>query len=168
MEEELSFKRLNIPLEWENKSYGPEQIAKSHDVRIYEGATLLTEGVWADSVSNSNVLYTAENLSKTQFKDNYINLGHDNANPLSFVGTIHNVRKGNGIIKADLWIDTITQNGRDVINLINAGRINNLSVEMGTRDVWNSVEHMKCAHDINIYGVSIVGPFQACKDARIR
>jgi hypothetical protein len=165
---DLSFKRIQYPFSYISKSFGPECISKSLETRIYTNATLLSAGNWADMISNSYVKYTPEALSKAVWVSNYIDLGHDHNNPLSMVGSIQNIKFLNNSLKGDLYIDTITQNGRDIVSLIDANRINNLSVEMATKDIWDSKEHIKCANDLKMYGVAIVGSFQACLDARIK
>jgi hypothetical protein len=139
-------------------------------VRIYEKATILTPGIWADSVTQKDCLYTAKALKKhsKNWESNHLDLGHDVANPLSIVGSVQNQCWEDGAIKGDLFINPITQNARDAIALIDAGLVNNLSIEMVTDDYWDNKQLIRSADDIVFLGVAIVGPFPACTNTRIR
>jgi len=162
--------KINLPFSYKVKTYGPERLYKSN-VRIYEGATLLTPGSWADSVTNAPVLYRSDILKKyaSNWEDNILTLGHDpmGSDPLKVVGTVQNQRWSNGAVIGDLYINTSTQNGRDAVALIEAGLINNVSVEM-TKDYWDSVNNTRYADNIRFQGVAIVGSHPACKNTRIK
>lgn len=167
----MSLKRIEIPFEYGIKSYGPEIIYKSDTVRVYEGATLLTPGKWADSISKSYILYKSPILSKyaTNWVTNHINLGHDNVNPLSTVGTVHKQRWEDGVVKGDLYINTALSNGREIVTSIDAGLVNKLSVEMNTDDYWDSTEKAKYADNIRFLGLAIIGNHPAaCDGAKIK
>ena len=168
---ERSRKILSFPLVFAKKEYTSiPLINKSNDVRIYRGATIVTPGVWSDMITNAPVLYTPEVLKKfaTNWDSNYLDLGHDIGNPLSIIGTVQNQRWEDNGVKGDLYISQLTQNGRDVVSLIDAGLVNHLSVEMTTKDYWDPKEMVRCADDIIFLGVAVVGPYPACKDAKIK
>jgi hypothetical protein len=164
--------KILIPLKYKIKSYGPEHLLKSNDIRIYEGSVLLSPGTWADSVTNAPVLYRSDILSKyaSNWEDNLITLGHDpmGSDPLRIVGTVQNQRWENGSVVGDLYINTKTQAGRDAVSLIEAGLVNNVSVEMMTKDYWDSNKNVRYADNIRFKGVAIVGNHPACKNTRIK
>jgi phage head maturation protease len=151
--------------------YDKSLIQKSHGYEVYKDVTILTPGEWADSITNAKVLYREDVLRKSYTnwdKYSYVNLGHSHY-PLDFVGTVQNKYYENGV-KADLFINQNTSNGRDIIEKINADEVNKLSVELRTQDYWD-VEHMMRSPEKMLFlGVSILGPFPspACTDARIK
>lgn len=159
------------PFEYKVKSYGPEHLYKSN-LRIYKGAVLLTPGTWSDSITNAPVLYRSDKLRKfsKNWEANTLTLGHDpmGADPLKVIGTVENQRWENGAVVGDLYINTILRSGQDAVALIEAGLINNLSVEMRTKDYWDSKDNIRCADDIRFQGVAIVGSHPACKGTRIK
>jgi hypothetical protein len=165
-------KRITVPIEFDKKSFGPESILKSKSghTRIYKGSIILTPGVWADSVSNSNILYKSDILKKysTNWTSNHINLGHDNANPLSLVGTVQNQRWEDGAIKGDLYINTQLFAGGEVVKAIDAGLVNKLSIELESKDYWDSTKNVRYADDMKFMGVAIIGDHPACKHTKIR
>ena len=141
--------------------------------RIFRNAILLTPGQWADSVSNMYNDYPKEILKKyaRNIKDNIIDFDHEYRKVLSRIGRVENQHwdESKNAIVGDLYITTQTQVARDVISLIDEGLINGVSVELGTRDVWDYSKDMPRVEYIEFYGVSIVPKeFAACRDARIK
>ena len=164
---ELSKHYANIPLKFSDKI-----ISKSHDIRIYKDAILLTPGVWADSISNNDVLYRSDILSKysTNWSSNYIDLQHSH-HPLDLCGTVRFQRFNNGRLLGDLYIDKRLNAGSEIVKLIDAGLVNQLSIEMMTQDYWDSKDMIRYAGEITFIGLAILGGpshSSACSDARIR
>jgi phage head maturation protease len=148
-------------------------ISKSKEVNIakdvvYKDCTLLTEGVFTDAASRRTIKYPAHVLKKNaqNWGDNYLSINHDN-NPLSKIGFVENPRWKDNKLMVDLRILPITQNAKDVINLIDAGLVDNLSVEALTEEKWNSKDHLLEITDIKFLGASIVLT-PACEDAVIQ
>ena len=152
--------------------YDKSLIQKSYGRQIYKDVTILTPGEWADSITNAKVLYKEDTLRCNHLnwenRSGYVNLGHSHY-PLDYVGTVQNQYYDKGV-KADLYINENTSNGRDIIEKINADEINNLSVELKTQDYWDTEHMMRSPEKILFLGVSILGPFPtpACADARIK
>jgi len=152
-------------------SYDKSRVQKSHGYEVYKDVVIFTSGTWADTITNCDVLYKEDVLRRHYSnwdKYSYVNLGHSHY-PLDFVGTVQNKYYDKGV-KADLYINQNTSNGKDIIEKINSDEINQLSVEMKTDDYWDIENMMRSAEKILFLGVSIIGPFPgpACSDARIK
>ena len=163
----LSKHYADLPLEFNNKI-----ISKSHDIRIYKDAVLLTPGVWADSITNTDVLYRSDILSKysTNWSSNYIDLQHSH-HPLDMCGTVRFQRFNNGKLLGDLHIDMKLDAGKKIVPVIDSGLANQLSIEMMTQDFWDSHDMVRYAGEITFIGLAILGgPSHgaACSDARIK
>lgn len=151
--------------------YDSQVSNKSHGMRIFKGAIVLTPGTWADMVTNANVLYKSDVIDRYSgnWVSNYIDLQHSH-HPRDLVGTVHNQYSKNGILKADLWIDTNLTAGKDIVRLIDSSIVNQLSVEMMTNDKWDSNTHVRSVETIKFLGVAILGgpSIAACVDTRIK
>lgn len=152
-------------------NYNTSIIQKSNGQKVYKDVVILTPGVWADSISNSQIMYKEDVIRRDYSNwDNlkYVNLGHSHF-PLDLVGTVQDPYYDNGV-RADLRLNSNTSNGRDIIELIDQGLINKLSVELRTQDYWDSQNMVRCVGKALFMGVSILGPNQtpACAEARIK
>ena len=163
---------INTPL-----IYNDTIVSKSHNTKIYKDAVLLTPGTWSDMISNSEILYKDEILSKyaRNWETNYLDLQHSH-HPLDMVGTVRNQRWGysdkikKNAVLGDLYIDKTLHAGSDIVKLIDSGIVNQLSVEMTTEDYWDVKEKSRAVSEINFLGLAIIGgpDIPACKDTRIR
>ena len=136
--------------------YDRRIISKSTDAKIYRGVTLLTPGVFVDSITQAPVKYSKEVLKKyaTNWVENYLNLDHS-YETLNRIGFIENPRFEDGVVKADLYIYPVTDNAKDVINLIDSGLINWLSVEMKTEDKWDKSTGQRYVEKIEFIGAAV-------------
>jgi len=128
---------------------------------------LLTPGSWSDSTGMSPIEYTESELRKSakHWESNFLNIDH-NWGVLSRIGHVQNTH-WDGAVKGDLMIYPITQSARDTIALVDAGLINELSVELMSRDVWKAEEERRFATDITFIGLAVV-VMGACSETRIK
>ncbi len=147
--------------------YNKRIISKSTDAKIYRGVTLITPGTFVDSITQAPVKYSKEVLREfaSNWTENYLNLDHS-YETLDRIGYIENPRFEDGVVKADLYIYPVTDNAKDVINLIDNGLINWLSVEITTEDYWSQEDDRRYAQDIEYIGAAIV-LHPACEGSRI-
>ena len=147
--------------------YDKKQIGKSTGVRIYRNATLLAPGTWADSITNSPVVYPREILRKyaANWEERYLNIDHS-TRVLDRIGTVENPHFEDGRVKADLYIYPVTQNAKDVINLIDKGLVNWLSVEIKTEDIWDVSKNLRRVNWMSFIGCAVV-LYPACEEAII-
>jgi len=143
-------------------------IEKAGGARIYRDTTLLTPGSWSDSLGMSEVEYTPEELKKSakHWDANYLNIDH-NWGVLSRIGHIENTHWSDNAVKGDLYIYPITNTSRDTIALIDAKLINELSVELMSRDVWKSEDTKRYATEITYMGAAVV-TMGACRETKIQ
>jgi len=161
MSEELTKHTLTVKL-----SYDDKIIEKDGNARIYRDATLLTPGAWSDSTGMSAIEYTKEELKKSasNWESNYLNVDH-NWGVLSRIGRVENTH-WNKAVKGDLYIYPITQGAKDTIALIDGGLVNELSVELMSRDVWKAEDEKRYATDISFVGLAVV-TLGACSETSI-
>jgi len=153
-----------LPIDISNKF-----ISKSGDSRTYRDVVLLTPGDWTDSQTRAPVRYTPELLKSfySNWSRNFLNLDHK-WTVLNRVGWVQNQRcLKDGTIIADLKISKVTQNGRDIVESIEDGLINELSVELLSDDKWDSDNLIRLASDIEFIGCAIVTD-GACEETRIK
>lgn len=150
-----------------NLSYDNVTLSQYEDFRIYKNATILTPGEWTDSITREPVVYTASELEKsaTNWKENYLDLDH------SFtvndrIGWVRSGHAENGCVKADLYINKRIQSGKDTIEKIDCGLVNNLSAELTTTDRYNFSVNKYYAEDIIFLGCAVVC-YPACANSRI-
>ena len=162
MSEELTKHTLTVKL-----SYDDKIIEKDGNARIYRDATLLTPGAWSDSTGMSAIEYTRDELRKSadNWSSNYLNIDH-NWGVLSRIGHVENAHWDNAVV-ADLYIYPITQSAKDTIALIDAKLINELSVELMSRDVWKAEDEKRYATDIEFVGCACV-TMGACRSTKIQ
>ena len=163
----------NLPLNRDDIFTLPENIAsriiyKSGDSKIYKDVVILTPGDWSDAITNAPVRYTSDELraSCNNWTKNYLNLDH-NWTVLNRIGYVLNPRYVNNKVVADLQIFRATQNGKDTIESIEEGLINEVSVELLSTDRWDSKENVRFATDIEFIGCAIVTE-GACRETRIK
>jgi len=149
MSEELTKHTLTVKL-----SYDDKIIEKDGNARIYRDATLLTPGAWSDSTGMSAIEYTEEELKKSasNWESNYLNVDH-NWGVLSRIGRVENTH-WNKAVKGD------------TIALIDGGLVNELSVELMSRDVWKAEDEKRYATDISFVGLAVV-TLGACSETSI-
>ena len=161
MSEEKTLRRLMIPFAYDKKN-----IAKG-DGRRYNKCEILHVGSHSDSISRTEIFYSAEELKKAALaiteknkyfnldQDKiYLNLDHEPSKVLSRIGYVYNVYFSNDSIKGDLYLHRLTSASKDSVALIDADFVSGLSVEILTRDVWE--DHKLCAKDIELCGLSLV------------
>jgi len=143
-------------------------IHKSGDSKIYRDVVIFTPGDWTDAITNAPVRYSTHELKKSynKWSKNYLNLDHS-WSVLDRIGYVNNVRYQNEKLIADLQIFRDTQNGKDVIESIENGLINELSVELLSTDVWDSKEMIRLATDLEFIGCAIVTE-GACAETKIK
>jgi len=144
-------------------------ISKSGESRTYRDVILLTPGDWTDSRTMAPVRYTPELLKEfhNRWSKDFLNLDHQ-WTVLNRVGWVKNPRCLNdGTIIADLKISKVTQNGKDIVESIEDGLINELSVELMSDDKWDSKEQIRLANDIEFIGCAIVTE-GACQETKIK
>jgi len=147
--------------------YNKKIIEKDGGARIYRDCVLLTPGAWSDSTGMSAIEYTETELRRAagNWSSNFLNLDH-RWDVLSRIGHVENTHWNDGV-RGDLYIYPITQNARDAISLIDADMINELSVELMSRDVWKSEDEKRYATDIEFVGTAVV-VMGACRETRIK
>ena len=160
---DLSYHKLIQPFKYDKKI-----LQKYGDARVYRNSTLLTPGSWTDAMTMAPVEYTSEELSKSasNWEANYLNVDHS-WNTLDRIGYVNNPYFMNNSVMGDLYIYPITQNAKDTIALIDADLVNSLSVELYSRDVWDSATDTRKATDIVFCGLAVVTS-PACKESRIK
>lgn len=149
-------------------SYDTIIVNKATKARIYKNATLLTPGVFSDSITMAPVIYREDILKKfaDKWESNYLNIDHS-YKVLDRIGYIVNPHFANHKIVADLYIYPITRNARDVIALIDNNLINWMSVEIKTEDDWDMKENKRYVKEMEFIGAAVVTS-PACSDAIIK
>lgn len=138
------------------------------DAFVVKDVTLLSAGVWADSVTKTPVLYSPETLKNyyNNWSNTDLNINHSHG-LLERIGKIENIRFVLNKIIGDLVIYPITQTARDVIALLKSKVFKvGVSVEMKTVDLYNVDLHVLEAAVLEFVGAALVTN-PACKDAYI-
>ena len=152
-------------VQFKNKiDYEENTLSKSTSNRIYRNSTLLIPGTFSDGGSGRSIYYSHKMLKKyaTNWTSDYVTLDHGKS-VLDRIGFISNPHYDHGII-ADVNLVPVTQNVKDVINLIDAGMIKHLSIEALTDDDYNSIKGTLEATTMEFIGCSIITT-PACKFA---
>ena len=159
---ELTKHYITRKLEFNNKI-----IQKGGDGRIYRECILLTPGSWTDSLSMIPTEYTDEHLSisATNWEENFLNVNHSHA-VQDRIGYVMNTYWYNNAVMGDIHIYPITQMARDSIALIDAGMINELSVELLSNDQYDEELGKVFATDITYFGAAVVSA-GACRQTKI-
>lgn len=133
---------------------------------------VLAEGTWTDSLVRTPLHYTAKALSKDA--SNWVATGiwsrHTGGAPRAIndkIGEIKNPRFSleHKAVLADGFLHGRTQSSRDVIELVKAGLVTDVSAEVGGREVWNADAKRYEAASLAFYGLAIVdkGACDVCK-----
>ena len=160
-----NIKFINTKLEYKTKLIHKD---RHGGARVYKDAILLTPGEWSDAVTKAPVLYSSHEIKKSasNWERDRLNVNHS-----WFVedqiGYVRNTYFSDDKLKGDLYIYPITNRARDTIALIDAKLVNDVSVEVATRDEWDTEKGMRIAKDLLFFGLAVVTD-GACSDARIK
>jgi hypothetical protein len=133
---------------------------------------VLAEGTWTDSLVGTPLHYTAKTLSKgaPNWVANGIWSRHSGGAPRAIndkVGEIRSPRFSleHKAVLADGFLHGRTQASRDVIELVKAGLVTDVSAEVGGKEVWNAEAKRYEAASLAFYGLAIVdrGACEVCK-----
>ena len=133
---------------------------------------VLAEGTWTDSLVRTPLHYTAKALSKDA--GNWAATGiwsrHTGGAPRAIndkIGEIKNPRFSleHKAVLADGFLHGRTQASRDVIEMVKAGLVTDVSAEVGGKEVWNAEAKRYEAASLAFYGLAIVdkGACDVCK-----
>lgn len=133
---------------------------------------VLAEGTWTDSLVRTPLHYTAKTLSKDAL--NWVANGiwsrHSGGSPRAIQDKIGEIRSPrfsleHKAVLADGFLHGRTQASRDVIELVKAGLVTDVSAEVGGKEVWNAEAKRYEAASLAFYGLAIVdkGACEVCK-----
>jgi len=149
-------------------NYDKSRRVKAANLKIYYDVVLLSPGDYADSISKRYIRYSDKIIRR--YADNwsvdFLCLDHKK-DALSRVGKVKNPRIKSGKLVADLYIYTTTQNGHDIVQNIENGLVNWVSVEAYSEDEYNHKDGIMCVKYIEFVGAAIV-TLPAYKDAYIK
>ena len=135
---------------------------------------LLAEGTWTDSFQRTPCRYKAEVLEKyhANWKDSGLWSRHPGGTPRSVdekIGEVRNYRydKERKAVIGDLLFHLKNQRSRDIAEMVEAGIINAVSVEIGGTEKYNAKEECFEAESIDYYGTAVVDK-GACEKCTIR
>jgi len=135
---------------------------------------MLAEGTWTDSFQQTPCRYRAEVLEKYSgnWKDNGLWGRHPGGAPRSVdekIGEVRNPRYDKKLkaVVGDLFFHLKSQKSRDIAEMVEAGIINAVSVEIGGTERYNSKEECFEAESIDYYGLAVVDK-GACETCLIR
>ncbi len=139
---------------------------------IIKDIIVLAEGTWTDSLVRTPLHYTAKTLSKdaTNWAATGIWSRHSGGAPRSINDKIGDIREPrfsleHKAVLADGFLHGRTQASRDVIELVKAGLVTDVSAEVGGKEVWNAEAKRYEAASLAFYGLAIVdkGACDVCK-----
>lgn len=159
-----TLKAFRVPLQYKKSRV----VEKSNKV-VFKDAILLTEGTYVDAFSKTPTYFPNEVIRRyhANWESDYIDIDHKFDSVLYRIGKVKNPKFANNKLKADLEIYTVTQNAKDVVALINAGLITDVSVEVEVDEEYDpSLQCMK-ATSLKFIGVGIVTE-GACPSAKIK
>ena len=157
-------KRFVIPFK-----YSKGNIIEKGDKKIYKNVVLLTEGIYIDSGTEQPHLFHASLLRQfaKNWSSHYLNIDHKYDSTLHRIGYVKNPRIKDDALIADLEITMKTQNGRDIVSLIDEGLVNSLSIEAEIEDKYDYEKEYYVATAIEFTGAAVVvNP--ACPEAKIK
>ncbi len=139
---------------------------------IIKDIIALAEGTWTDSLVRTPLHYTAKALSKDAA--NWVAKGiwsrHTGGAPRAIndkIGEIQNPRFSveHKAVLVDGFLHGRTQASRDVIEMVKAGLVTDVSAEVGGREDWNAEAKRYEAASLAFYGLAIVdkGACDVCK-----
>jgi len=132
---------------------------------------LLAEGTWTDSYQQTPCRYKTGVLEKycSNWKDNGLWGRHPGGAPRSVdekIGEVQNPRYDKKLkaVVGDLFFHLKSQKSRDIAEMVEAGIINAVSVEIGGTERYNAKEKCFEAESIDFYGLAVVdkGACQTC------
>lgn len=138
-------------------SYDKSRRVKAANLKIYYDVVLLEAGDYADSISKRYIRYSSEIINKyaKNWSVDFLCLDHKK-DVLSRVGKVKNPHIKNGKLVADLYIYTTTRNGHDIVENIENGLVNWVSVEAYSEDEYNHKDGIMCVKYIEFIGTAIV------------
>ena len=156
-------RRFSLPLQYD------EKLISKDKYRIYWNAVLMTPGTYIDALSGEVSIIDREVLRKTalNWSENYLNIDHDVYSVLSRIGYVEPKGWNGESVIGNLKILPVTQRAKDVISLIDAGLITDLSVEMKSVEEWDNRKSGWRILDITYTGAAIVTK-GACPHAKIK
>ena len=134
----------------------------------FPNATLICPGSFRDSYSRKEIIYDEKILKKNAKnweEPSFLTLDHS-ASVLDRIGLIKNQHWDGKCVIGDLVILTITQKGKDAVNLIKRGIITDLSIEAFTNEEYDIVNKSLVITDIRFRSASLVEK-GACPSAKI-
>ena len=149
--------------------YSDKDIISKSNVRVYRNCPLLTEGAYVDGLSRTKAFYSNKVLN--DYGNNHIDkvwldIDHNVMDILSRIGEVDIKGFKNNAVTGDLKIYKITQNAKDTVALIDNGLVTDLSVEILTKDKWNSEKEYYDVLGFVITGIGVVVK-GACPSAKI-
>jgi len=157
----------NVPVKFRKSP-----IIEHADVRAsyitYNDVEILHEGEYIVGNLGINVHYDSNNLDLGRWEDNWLNIDHSK-NVLDRIGIVDKqwFDHQNSAVMGDLHIITTTQHGKDVVELINKGLIDKLSIELRADMNYEEEEDYYNATNIFFLGVGVV-TFPADDKTRIK
>ena len=150
----------------------PNFVDREDGSLIVRNVTLLAPGTWTDSLARTPCRYRREVLGKCATNWEASGLWTRHAGGASRavtdkVGLVRSPRQdsGTGAIVGDLWYHRKSQASRDTAELVLAGIIDSVSVEMGVREVYNKTDQVYDAQELTFTGLAHVdqGACSVCK-----
>jgi len=126
--------------------------------KTYHDVTLLASGAWVDSKTRQKRHYSDEVLEKyaNNWISNKVCVDHKHG-VLDFIGDVINPHYEKGRVVGDIVINTLTQTAKDVMALIDNGKVNAVSTEVEiVGEKYNEKAQVYDATEIRFWGQSIV------------
>lgn len=147
---------------------------RSESGLLVKDVILLAEGTWIDSYQQTPCRYKPGVLEKycSNWKDNGLWGRHPGGAPRSVdekIGDVRNPRYDKKLkaVVGDLFFHLKSQKSRDIAEMVEAGIINAVSVEIGGTERYNAKESCFEAESIDFYGLAVVDK-GACETCLIR
>ena len=141
---------------------------------LIHDAILLAEGTWTDSYQQTPCKYKSEVLEKysNNWLDNSIWSRHPGGTPRSVdekIGQVVNPHYDPKYkaVMGDISFHMMSQKSRDIAEMIDAGLVNAVSVELGGTEKYNAKDKCYEAETIDFFGLAVVDK-GACETCLIR
>lgn len=158
-----------------NAAIGPvdeRMVAYGDGGLMIKDIVVLAEGTWTDSLVRTPLHYTAKALKADA--ENWVANGiwsrHTGGAPRAINDKIGEIRSPrfsleHKAVLADGFLHGRTQASRDVIEMVKAGLVTDVSAEVGGKEVWNAEAKRYEAASLAFYGLAIVdkGACEVCK-----
>lgn len=168
MSNQWTIRRFSVPLKYDTKV-----VEKYSRDRVYRDAVALTPGSYVDALTNTTAEFSKQLLVEKAYSWErnergfvHLDIDHDIYHCLSRIGYVEPVGWSRNAVRVNLRIPAITQNAKDVIALIDAGMVNDLSVEVRTKEEWLDEKSVFMINDVVFTGLAVV-TMGACRDAKI-